>query len=353
MSTFDFDFELKLNPPQSAGPIADQVEKILEAFGLYVKVKSVVRGPRVDTLRTELLGTTSIGRLRRICDDLSARLERPGVKLDTGDDGSPYLQIPRKDPEFPGLSTLPAPVDPYDIQLGVGMDGRPLTVNLRQAAHILCGGSTGSGKSTLLKTMLQSLLSRHDRSTLRVLIGDPKRVDFPDFKNHPAILDVVHDRLTMRDWLRAIYEHMEQRYCRLAELGLADAADAPGMPPIWVLIDEFTAFGFRETPWAQATGTAGPSDSMAGVTNLLERGRAAGIHLLLATQNPVVTAVPGALKACCPTRIALRVPQVANSRVIIDRAGAEALLGRGDAYLSAGELRRFQAAVPDMPVAHR
>lgn len=343
--TFDFP-GMKLNAVPTPG---ERLAEVLAELGAPVAVLQSRRGPRVDSHEVRPAGPTTVAKLKRVCPDVAARLTCPSTTMTVGADGRIYMDVARTDPEFPRLSQLSATRAPYELLMGVGLGGDEVKLDLRAAAQILVGATTGGGKSTLLRSMLQDLVRRHDPNSLRVVIGDPKGVEMEDFRGHPCVLDVVQDPRRMRDWVRSIQAHMIERYARMKADGLRSAYDA-NMPPIVLVVDEFTAFRFAEQTWHASAGT-GVTNSMEGILDLLERGRAAGIHLILATQNPVVSAVPGRLKACMPTRVALRVATRVNSQVILDQSGAETLLGCGDALLSHnGVLTRFQAPLPDLKV---
>lgn len=208
--------------------------------------------------------------------------------------------------------------------------GPGVMLDLAKAPHVLVAGTTGSGKSVMLNAMICSLLAKNNPWTARLLLIDPKRVEFHAYRDHPMLWKpVVMDDDEALDALEDAVEEMERRFRKMEREGHKIWKGAK----LYIFIDEL----------ADLMLTAGKHAERL-LTRLCQKGRAAGIHCILATQQPTVKVLPGIIKANCPTRIALKVRTNSDSRVILDHKGAETLRGSGDAILSdvTGEETRFQ-----------
>jgi len=231
------------------------------------------------------------------------------------------------------------------ILLGVGLDNKPLMVDLADAPHVLIAGATSGGKSVLLHSILYSLLSTQSPQQLRVMLVDPKGSEFTPYHGIPHMVGtedgtcLVHGNHIVRA-LSKVYEVMNIRYAKFSELGARNIAEYNLMVPtderyfrIVIVIDELGDL---------------MSGDYKGLTSLYlhrlaQKCRAAGIHIVAATQRPTVKVVTGDIKANFPLRISLKVVSGIDSKVILDRTGAEKLLGKGDLFaLLDGELVRAQ-----------
>ncbi len=220
---------------------------------------------------------------------------------------------------------------------GIDFDGRPRFVDLNENPHILVGGTTGSGKTEWLRSAIASLAATNTPQTLRLMLIDPKRNAFADLKGSPFLCEPVGllyppDDDVIRALLEMVQE-MERRYL-LFEKEHADhlpeyvSRTGESLPRIVSVCDEFADLVMTSRRTREELETT--------VMRLGQKARAAGIHLILATQRPSRTVVTGVLKANLPCRVALRVTEALESRIILDRRGAENLLGRGDLLLSTG-----------------
>jgi len=226
-----------------------------------------------------------------------------------------------------GLTHLLAEEQHKQIPLffGVTTAEDPYIIDLTALPHILVAGSTGSGKSVALHAMIMSMIGTRSCEELRLILIDPKRLEFASYVHIPHLLTpLVHDAKQALGVLRWVVGEMERRYEQLAHAGYKDcatyhAAGHDDMPYIVVIIDE----------WADLMMTGG-KDVEALIVRLAQMARAAGIHLIIATQRPSVDVITGLIKVNVPARLAFRVVSKIDSRTIIDRLGAEQLLGRGD-----------------------
>ncbi|HLB40232.1 MAG TPA: DNA translocase FtsK, partial [Candidatus Babeliales bacterium] len=219
----------------------------------------------------------------------------------------------------------------YALPLILGQDtiGKNVTVDLARMPHLLIAGSTGSGKSVALNTMLMSLLCCRTPAQLKLILVDPKRLEFASYEDLPHLLfPITAEPRMVINILKWVVQEMEQRYVLLAAAGVKHMADyqlycpahqLPPLPYLAIVIDEL----------ADLMMTAGKE-----VENLIiriaQKARAAGIHMIVATQRPSVDVITGLIKINFPSRISFRVASKVDSRTILDSMGAEKLLGRGD-----------------------
>lgn len=307
-----------------------KIERILRNFDAPGTVVDVQSGPVVATYLVELGADTRVSKLERLADDIALRLGVDHARIVPNVPGAPYsgVEIPRHDREvvpwtwYPTDATLP-------LQLGVDTLGNPVVCDLARAPHLLVAGATGSGKSVTVHAMICGMLTRHSERDLRLVLIDPKRLEFASYARLPHLLGgrVVTDSTDAVDALERLCDGMESRYELLEQSGCRDIASyrARGghMPYVVVVIDEWA-----DLYYAQKKAAESP------LVRLAQKARAAGIHIVLATQRPSAKVVTGLIKANFPARMALRVGSMVDSRVILDCNGAEQLLGRGDSLVS-------------------
>ncbi|MBK8384870.1 MAG: DNA translocase FtsK [Candidatus Accumulibacter sp.] len=205
--------------------------------------------------------------------------------------------------------------------LGVDIEGMPLARDLVEAPHVLVAGTTGSGKSVCLHALLLSLLTTRSPTRLQALLIDPKRVEFTPYQASPHLLaPVITDSVEATRCLKNVVKEMESREKLLVSRGAREWSDlGDSAPPRIVVVIEELADLFAQAPEAEAP-----------LVRLAQKARAAGIHLLLATQRPDAATFSGLLRANVPSRIALTVQKASDSRIVLDEGGAEKLLGKGD-----------------------
>ncbi|EFI34853.1 cell division protein FtsK/SpoIIIE [Desulfonatronospira thiodismutans ASO3-1] len=342
--------------------IAQAVKSSLEDFSVQGEVQRVQPGPVVTMLEYKPAPGVKISRISNLHDDLALALKAAavrivaplpgkdtvGVEIPNDNRQTVYLQEILESGDF-GRSKHKLP-----LALGKDIQGRPRVEDLSRMPHLLVAGATGAGKSVCLNSLLLSLLFRYPPRELKFLLIDPKRIELAVYNDlphlvHPVVTDMNLAK-TALDW--AIYE-MEKRYDRMAALGvrniegynqkLASFGDNPpegfedqeSMPYLVIVVDEM----------ADLMLTAGKEVEM-GIVRLAQLARAAGIHLVLATQRPSVDVVTGIIKANFPSRIAFQVSSKHDSRTILDSVGAEYLLGHGDMLFKSagGQMQRIHGA---------
>lgn len=214
-----------------------------------------------------------------------------------------------------------------DLQVTVGYNqatGRVHSISLNKAPHVLIGGTTGSGKSYLLHSLIAPLLAEFSWRDLTVFLGDPKRVEFACYENDVHVQMIANSPAEHDYMLTQLVTTMEDRYKWMKKGGFKNLENHPFASNILVVIDEFGDLVLDRTMGKKITEK---------IERLTQLGRAAGIIVVLATQHPTTEVVSSLIKANCPTRIALKVTSAVNSRVILDRGGAEGLEGRGHLLL--------------------
>ena len=341
---------------ESLQAMAQQLELKLSDFGIEAQVMEICPGPVIT--RFELLPAAGIkvGRIVALEKDLARALSVASVRVVEVIPGKPHIgiEVPAEERKTISLSEL-LRSDDYarsssNLTLALGQDvaGSPVLADLAKMPHLLVAGTTGSGKSVAIHAMLMSLIFKASAREIRLVLVDPKLLELKVYDGIPHLLTpVITDMELAVNALRWAVEEMEQRYRTMAELGvrningfnrkIADAKLAgqplrlPGedggeqgdilehMPYVVVVIDEFADM-------MQIVGKR----VEALIIRLSQKARAAGVHLILATQRPSVNVITGLIKANVPVRIAFQVSSKVDSRTILDQSGAQQLLGRGD-----------------------
>ena len=353
---------------------ARRLEKTLADYGVSGKVEEVRPGPTVTMYEVAFEAGTRVSKVASLADDLALGLSRkvriiapiPGKSLIgfelPNDQRQPVcLRELVEDQRFEKL----AEVAPLPVVLGRDIVGAPFYADLASMPHVIVAGATGAGKSVGLNVMLSSLLLKRTPEDLRLLMIDPKVVELAPFDKIPhLLLPVVTDMKQASTVLRWAVEEMERRYQLFADAGTKNITTYNGWvkrvlsgeipAPAATEVEALTAEGALITVPAAKEGSDGRAlpgklpyivivvdefadlmmqqgkDVEAAVARLAQKARAAGMHVVLATQRPSVDVITGTIKANFPTRIAFRVSQRVDSRTILDEQGAELLLGRGD-----------------------
>lgn len=341
------------------------VEEKLEEFGIRVNVVAVYPGPVITRFELELAPGVKVSKLTSLSKDIARSLSFTSVRIVEIIAGKSYvgLEIPNQHREMVRLSEVLSSQQYADsasaLTLGLGVDisGKPVVTNLAKMPHLLVAGTTGSGKSVGLNAMLLSLLYKSTPDQVRLIMVDPKMLELAVYDGIPHLLTpVITDMKHAANALRWSIGEMERRYKLMSMLGVRNlagyndkikAAKKAGeplrdpmyeslngeLPPelevlpfIVILVDEF----------ADMMMVVGKKvDEL--IARLAQKARAAGLHLILATQRPSVDVITGLIKANVPTRIAFQVSSRVDSRTILDQLGAEQLLGHGDMlYQEAG-----------------
>ncbi len=331
-----------------------QIEQALAALQLRVVVTGTEHGASFVRYRLEpQSGSTTVERLRRRAEDLKVRLHLDTEPLVGSGPGYIGLDIARPDRETvpvqallgrPELHAHPARLK---APLGVGVGGRLCVLDLTHplTCHLLVGGSTGSGKSVLLRSLLYALAALHGPEQVGFYLVDPKMVSFQPFGSFPHLRrPVLTDPAQVPSLLEALVQEMDARYRSLADAPVVDVDEfnersgGSRMCHLVLVIDEFAELVLSHD-------RALRDGFQTGIARLGQKGRAAGIHLVLATQRPDRQVVAGLIKSNLQARVALKVADRVSSQVIIDRPGAESLAGHGDLllWLGTGDPVRLQA----------
>lgn len=325
---------------------SDILNRTFAAFKVDAKVVAWTNGPTVTQFQVKLALGVKVSRITNLTDDLKLALAAKDIRIEAPIPGKTTvgIEIPNPKPRPVVLSEVISTdhfknsQSPLTTALGVDLSGVPRTADVRKMPHGLIAGATGSGKSVFINSLLVSLLYKATPSELRLLLIDPKAVELAPYDGIPHLLSpVISDPKTAAASLKWVTEEMDQRYEKLAAAGAKNIeqfnrdAEKSGeyglkMPYILVIIDELADL--------MMVASSKVEDYIVRIT---QKARAAGIHLIVATQRPSVDIVTGTIKNNIPTRIAFMVSSQVDSRTILDSAGAERLLGRGDMlYLGSG-----------------
>ena len=311
--------------------------------------RPVVREEEVSRTRVR------VNRITRLADDLALALAAPSIRVEAPVPGQPIigLEVPNEETRVVSLRGLlespeyQAMVQKGGLPIALGRDvrGNAVVTDLAKMPHVLIAGATGSGKSVCINTIICCLLMYQSPEKLRLILVDPKRVELTSYgaAPHLAFSHVVTEPDEVVGVLGVVVAEMERRYKRLETCGARNLAAYNALPttvrqmPYWVVVlDELADMMM-----------AAPVDVEQQIVRLAQLARAVGIHLVVATQRPSVDVVTGLIKANFPSRIAFATTSQTDARVIMDRAGAEKLLGRGDMLLMTSDsikARRVQGA---------
>ncbi|CDB33635.1 putative uncharacterized protein [Eggerthella sp. CAG:209] len=327
------------------------LQETLSDFGVGADVVGWVHGPTVTLFKVDLPSGVRVNRVSNLTDDIALALAAPGVRIFAPIPGTNYvgIEVPNKKREtvFLGDVLKDAPDGPLQIAIGKDVEGESIVSNLATMPHLLIGGTTGSGKSVAINGMIMSILMRATPSEVRMIMIDPKRVEFTPYNGIPHLyVPVVTEAREAASALSWAVAEMERRlkvfsgigarnigqYNAKVQKGLEiDDAPAAEMPYIVIIIDEL----------ADLMMNVGKEVEFS-ISRLAQLARAAGIHLIVATQRPSTNVVTGLIKANITNRIAFNVASGIDSRVILDTPGAENLIGLGDLLLSKPELAKPQ-----------
>ena len=342
------------------------VELRLQDFGVLVKVVAVHPGPVVTRYELQLAAGTKVSKITGLSKDLARALSVTSVLIVEVIPGKSVigLELPNATREVVRLREILASQRyaqaKSPLALGIGKDiaGHAVVLDLAKMPHLLVAGTTGSGKSVGLNAMLLSLLYKSTPKELRMIMIDPKMLELSIYDGIPHLLTpVVTDMKDAANALRWCVAEMERRYRLMASLGVRNLAGynqkvskaaADGSPiydPLWLPTSTTDKPGYlEELPYIVVLADEFADMMMVVgkkveelITRIAQKARAAGIHLILATQRPSVDVITGLIKANIPTRIAFQVSSRIDSRTILDQSGAEQLLGHGDMlYLPPG-----------------
>ncbi|MCX7845330.1 MAG: DNA translocase FtsK [Dictyoglomaceae bacterium] len=328
-----------LNEEEDLDKIAERIESTFRNFKIDTKVEEYHVGPSVIRFDLSLAPGIRVNKILSLANDLALALAVPSIRFETPVPGKSLvgIEIPRKKPTKVYLrEILESKIFQntyYSLPIALGKDlaGKPQVGNLADMLHLLIAGTTGSGKSMFINTLILSLLYKYNPTNLKFLMIDPKRVELSLYNKlykkylwYPVITE-YHEASSALKW--AINE-MERRYKIFAEEEVRNIDEyknrelnitKENLPYIIIIIDELNDLMM-----------VAPKEVEDMICRLAQKARAAGIHLVVATQRPSVDVITGLIKANIPSRIAFAVSSQVDSRIILDDNGAEKLLGRGD-----------------------
>ncbi|MBT4594468.1 DNA translocase FtsK [bacterium] len=326
-----------------------QLEEKLRHFGVNGSIVSIMPGPVITLFKYRPEIDTKLSKIIALEDDLAMVLQAHSIRIVAPIPGTDVVgfEISNQHREDVFMSDLiqsdtwKQSVAELPLLLGVNAVGEPVIEDLTKMPHLLVAGSTGAGKSVCLHSFLLSLLSRKHLDELKLVLIDPKRLEFSAYADIPNLLfPVITDVRRAEPVLRWIVGEMERRYDEMADVGvrnlleyneLADTRGLERFPYILIMVDEL----------ADLMMVTGKEVEMQ-LVRIAQMARAAGIHLLLATQRPSVDVLTGIIKVNFPSRISFRVSSKIDSRTILDYSGAEKLLGRGDMLFMNGNSATLQ-----------
>ena len=321
---------------------SDKLIETLKSFGVLTKIVGVVRGPSVTRYEIQPAPGVKISKITGLTDDIALNLAAAGVRMEAPIPGKSAVgvEVPNKAVDMVTFREL---IDSNDFRrekshlgavIGKAISGEIIISDIAKMPHLLIAGTTGSGKSVCVNSIIMSILYRATPDEVRIIMIDPKLVEFGIYGGIPHLLTpVVTDPSKAAGALKWAVAEMTERYTRFAETGVRDVAsynekaraskntdnEFELYPKIVIFIDELA--DLMMTAAKEVEGS---------ICRLAQLARAAGIHLVIATQRPTVNVVTGLIKANIPSRIALKVASQTDSRTIIDTAGADKLLGKGD-----------------------
>ena len=341
---------------ESGSPISPaKLADLLNQFGFKGAVVDIATGPTVTLYRIEPHGNQSMKTLSRFLPDIALRLGAESARFLGQLPGEKYIGIEITNTRRGSVGLLDMFSEPswdnyqIPVSLGVGAQGDPVSFDLADAPHLLVAGQTGSGKSVFINSFIASILATRLPYEVNFCMIDPKEVELSPYQDIAHnLLPVAVNAESAGIVLQTMLYVMEQRYARMAKCGLTNFDDlnarikrvnrSSGIQRIVVIIDEFADLIMINPHLEQP------------IIRLAQKARAAGIHLILATQRPVVKVVTGLIKANIPARLAFRTSSAIDSRVILDEKGAEKLLGSGDLlYKSSDFPSPIRAQAPFAP----
>jgi S-DNA-T family DNA segregation ATPase FtsK/SpoIIIE len=328
--------------------VARLLEQTLASFGVEAKVLRWEQGPVVTRFEVQPAPGVRVQKISSLANDIALALASGSVRIEGPIPGRSAvgIEVPNQKTSLVHIKEILSSDEyqratgPLVVALGKDIAGHPILADLTEMPHLLIAGATGSGKSVMLNAIIAGLLFRCTPQDLRLLLIDPKRVEFAHYANIPHLLVpvVTHARAAAAA-LREMLREMEERFERFAATGTRNIQtynQIPGgdrLPYIVIVVDELADLMM-----------VAPADFEDVICRLAQMTRATGIHLVVATQRPSVDVITGLIKANIPSRIAFAVSSQVDSRTILDAPGAEKLLGKGDMlFLPIGAARPTRA----------
>lgn len=317
---------------------ANKLQETLKSFGVNAKVIQVTKGPSVTRFEIQPEIGVKVSKIINLSDDIALNLASSGIRIEAPIPGKAAVGI-----EVPNKTLTPVYIrelleskefkecgGKLTIGLGKDLTGKCVTTDLSKMPHVLIAGATGSGKSVCINTLVTSLLYKYSPNDVKLLMVDPKVVELNVYNGIPHLLiPVVTDSRKAAGALNWAVNEMERRYKGFAESGVKNIEGfnelfekgivEEKMPYVVIIIDELADLMM-----------VAPKDVEGYIARLAQMARAAGMHLVIATQRPSVDVITGMIKANIPSRISFAVSSQIDSRTILDSSGAEKLLGKGD-----------------------
>ena len=339
------------------------LEATLSEFGVDARLIGMTVGPTVTRYELELAAGVKVNRVTGLSHDIAYAMASPDVRLLAPIPGRSAIgvEVPNRQRQLVTLGDVLSTTEakqaahPLDVGLGRDISGRSVMLNLTEMPHILIAGATGAGKSSCINSLVTSVLMRSTPDEVRLILVDPKRVELGAYNDLPHLLTPVDTNpkkaANALDW--AVRE-MDLRYELLADVGVRDvtgynAAFDRGELATKDDPDPATGKGYERLPYILVVVDelndlmmVAARDVEASICRIAQMARAVGIHLVIATQRPSVDVITGVIKANIPSRLAFSVSSLADSRVILDQAGAEKLIGQGDMLLLSASSSRAQ-----------
>ncbi len=317
---------------------AKKLEDTLKSFGVEARVINISRGPAVTRYEIQPSPGVKVSKIVNLSDDIALNLAAAGVRIEAPIPGKAAvgIEVPNKEMSAVLLKDILESKEfanhPSKLAFSVGKDisGETVVADIAKMPHLLVAGATGSGKSVCINSLIMSILFKASPDEVKLLMVDPKVVELGIYNGIPHLLiPVVTDPKKAAGALNWAVQEMVNRYKLFADKGVRDlkgynamlkANDEPGiLPQVVIIVDELADLMM-----------VAPNDVEDAICRLAQMARAAGMHLVIATQRPSVDVITGVIKANIPSRISFAVSSQVDSRTILDMSGAEKLLGRGD-----------------------
>ncbi|OCL27175.1 cell division protein FtsK [Orenia metallireducens] len=333
---------------------ADILQETLDSFGVRAQIKNVSYGPTITRYELQPAPGVKVSKILGLADDIALSLAAPDVRIEAPIPGKAAIgiEIPN---ESKAMVSIREMLESEEFQnaeskltmaLGKDISGRTLVADLGDMPHMLVAGSTGSGKSVFVNCVINSILYKATPDEVKFMLIDPKMVEFAAYQQIPHLVaPVINDAKKAATALRWVVQEMENRYELFAGSGARgldsynrkiSSEGSDPLPYVVVIIDELADLMMVAAKEVEEA-----------ICRLAQKARAAGIHLILATQRPSVDVITGLIKANIPTRVSFSLSSQADSRTILDTGGAEKLLGKGDMLFSpvgSNQPKRLQGA---------